>query len=50
MLSGDDEHVRRRLRIEVAEGHRAIILRYDLRGDLAVDDLAEQAVTHGSGR
>src|SRR5688500_7476330 len=44
VLSGDDEHVRRRLRIDVAEGDTVVGLRDDLRRDLVADDATEKAV------
>src|SRR5690606_39021330 len=41
------QHVRWRLRIDVAEGKDVIGLVDDIRRDLAVRHLAEQAVRHG---
>ena len=48
VLSRHDEHMRRRLRVDIAEGDGAVVLLDQLRWDLAVDDLAEQAVAHGA--
>ena len=42
--AGDDEHMERRLRIDVLERQQLVVLVDDLRGDLAVGDLAEQTV------
>ena len=41
-----DQHVHRRLRVDVLEGDDAIVLIDNRRGNLAGDDLAEQAVRH----
>ena len=46
VASRDDQHVRRRLRIDVIEGDDAVVLVDDGCGDLTRDDLAEQAVGH----
>ncbi len=43
-----DQHVHRRLRIDVLEGDEPFVLIDNRGGDLSVDDLAEEAVGHGS--
>src|SRR5690349_2590111 len=43
---GDDEHMRRGLRLDVFEGQDAFVLVHDLGWQLAVDDLAEKTVRH----
>ena len=43
---GDDEHVRRCLRVDVVEGEQTIVFVHDGAGNLASDDLAEQAIRH----
>ena len=45
----DDEQVAARRRVDVHERDRALVLGHDRRGDLARDDLAEQAVRVGGG-
>ncbi len=45
VASRDDEDVRRRLRVDVVEGDRVGVFEDFLRGDLAVGDAAEQAVS-----
>ena len=50
MRARDDERVAARRRVDVHEGERALVLRDDRRGDLAGDDLAEQAVGIGGHR
>ena len=45
--TGDDEHVGRGLRVEVAEGQRAVGLVHDVGGDVPRDDRAEDAVGPG---
>src|SRR5688572_11168971 len=45
-LLGNDQDVRRSLRIDVAEREAAIILVDDLGRDLAIDDLAEKSLRH----
>jgi hypothetical protein len=47
VLPRHDQHVHRRLRVDVVEGDQAIVLIDLRRGDLARDDLAEQAA-HGN--
>ncbi len=42
-----DEHVERRLRIQVGERDGLLVLIHELRRDLARDDAAEDAVAHG---
>src|SRR5207245_1224552 len=44
VLLGHDQHVRRRLRIDVAEREAQVVLIDALRWDLTVADLAEQAL------
>src|SRR5689334_19449252 len=39
-----------RLRIDVAERQRLVVLVDDVRGDLALDDLLEDVVAHHDGR
>ena len=39
----NDQHVRRRLRIDVVEGDGDVVLEHFLRRDLAGDDAAEEA-------
>ena len=46
MPSRDDQHVYRRLRVDVLEGDQPVVLVDDGRRNLAVDDLAEEAVGH----
>src|SRR6266511_943447 len=46
VLARDDEQVHRRLRVDVLESHDVRVLMDELRGDLPLDDLAEQAVRH----
>ena len=46
---GKNEHVERRLRIDVLNDHEALVLMDDRRGDVACDDLAEKTVRHGEG-
>src|SRR5262249_37298215 len=41
-----DEDVRRRLRLDVGEGEGAVVLVDELRRDLTIADLAEEAVGH----
>ena len=41
-----DQHVGRRLRVDVVEGDDAIVLVDQRRGNLTPDDFAEQAVGH----
>ena len=50
VLLGDDEHVRRGLRLDVLEGEDVLVLVDLLRRDLAPDELAEEAVLHGDPR
>src|SRR5262249_362400 len=45
-LARDDEHVGRRLCIDVAEGEAAVVLVNDLGRDLLVDDLLEKVILH----
>ena len=45
-LARDDQHVHRRLRIDVAKRQAAVILMDNVRGDLAIDDLLKQIVLH----
>ena len=42
------EHVRRRLRVDVLERDHAVVLIHDRARDLPRDDLAEQAIGHGT--
>ena len=49
MPPGDDEHVRRRGRVDVAEGEGVLGLGDDVGRDLARDDAAEEAVLAGGG-
>ena len=45
----DDEDVRRRLRVDVAEGQAVVVFVDDLGRNLALDDFQEEVVTqHGS--
>ena len=44
----DDQHMCRRLRVDVIEGDDPLVLIYDRRRYLSLDDLAEQAVGHGA--
>ena len=46
VLPGDDEHVGRRLRVEVAERDRALGGVHDVCTDVTCDDAAEQAALH----
>jgi hypothetical protein len=43
----DDEHMQRRLRVDVLDGDEVVVLMDDGALDLARDDLAEEAVAHG---
>jgi len=43
-----DEHVQRRLRVDVSEGYQLAVGVDDLPGNLPRDDLAEQAIGHRS--
>lgn len=49
MFLGHDQHVRGRLRIDVFEGEDVLVLVNFLRGNLAADDAAEEAVASGVG-
>ena len=49
LVARDDEHVNRRLRVDVAERQAAVVLVHDVRGDLSVDDLLEEVVLHHGG-
>ena len=42
----DDQDMQRRLRVDVLERHQLIVLMDELAGNLAADDLAEEAVGH----
>ena len=44
VLARDDEHVRGRLRVDVAKGEAIVGFRDDLRRDLAADDPAEKTI------
>ncbi len=44
VLAGDDQNMRGRLRIDVAEGNAVIGLRDDLRGNLVADDATEETI------
>ena len=44
--SGDDEQMKRRLRVDVLEGDHVLVVVDEMAGDLPSDDLAEQAVAH----
>lgn len=46
---GDDEDVRRGLRVDVLEGEGVLVLVNLLGGDLAGDDLAEEAIHKNAG-
>lgn len=46
--AGHDEHMQRRLRVDVSERDGAVVLMDDLRGDLARDDAADHAIAHTS--
>ena len=46
MPLGNDEHVRRRLGIDIFEGVDLIVFVNLLRGNLTGDDLAEEAIVH----
>ena len=53
VLPWHDQHVQRRLRIDVLEGHQRVVLVDDGARDFTRDDLAEEAVRvvlHGGGR
>src|SRR5262249_18698259 len=43
-----DEHMRRRLRVDVVEREHAVVLVDDARRYFSLDDFAEQAVGHGA--
>jgi len=48
-LAGDNQHMDRRLRVDIAKGQAAVVLIDDVRWDLLVDDLLEDIVLqHGS--
>jgi len=47
---GDDEQVHRRLRIDVVDDDAAVVLVFDFRGDLAVDDTLEKGLHWGSSQ
>ena len=48
VLPGNDQEVHRRLRIDILEGDRQIVLIQALRGDLPGSDLAEQTLHGGA--
>ena len=48
MPLGNDEDMSRRLRVDVLEGKGALVFVDLLAGYFALNDFAEQAVTHGS--
>ena len=47
MTLRDDEHMRRRLWIDIVEGQHAFVLVDDACRNRALDDFAEQAIGHG---
>ncbi len=47
MLLGDDHEVHRRQRVDVVEGEHVVVLVHLAAGNLALHDLAEDAVGHG---
>ena len=49
MLSGDDQHMRRRLRIDVFKGKHVLVLVDFLGRNLAAQNAAEEAVGRGFG-
>src|ERR1019366_2580680 len=48
MLLGNDEHVGRRFGVDVFEGEHLVVFVHLLRRNFPCDDLAEEAVIHGS--
>jgi hypothetical protein len=46
VLLGDNENMRRGLRVEVAESNNLVILEYNVGGNLMVGNLAEDAIRH----
>jgi len=46
MLARDDEHMKWRLRIDIAYDEEVVILKHNIGGDLPRDDLAEYAIVH----
>jgi hypothetical protein len=45
VLLGNDQQVRRRLRVDVREAQALIILKQPLRRDLSLDNFAEQTIS-----
>jgi len=45
---GDDQHVGRPLRVDIVERKHAIVFVHNRCRDLALDDLAEETVSHGT--
>ena len=50
MPPGHDEHMERRAREDIVDGHDLVVLVDDGRGDLPRDDATEQAVVHAAKR
>lgn len=49
VLLGNDEHMRRSLRLDVVKGEDVVVFIHFLRGNVTVDDAAEEAVGAGIG-
>ena len=50
VVPGDDQDMRRSLRVDIAKRDRAVTLSHSFRWDITRDDLAEEAVCHGGNR
>ena len=50
VLPGDDQGVPRRAGKDVEEGHGPFLLKDNMRGSLALSDLAKEAPAHGAPR
>ena len=50
VVPGDDQDMRRSLRVDIAKRDRAVTLSHSFRWDITRDDLAEEAVCHAGNR